>query len=648
MKKAAGKKLRSKKAICCILALVVLTASVFSAVILCFGQTITYDISPTRLGTSNTYYAYEAATKTLTISGEGNTPDFKNNASSIPWYEWTSDTVERVVVEKGVTKIGNYMFYQMAASSYSLPEGLTLIGKYAFSFNNKMTSIVIPYGVKTIMLNAFASNYYLKDLVLPESLTFIGTKAFYNCIALDHVMLPASLKTLGTYAFNKCASLTDIRFQSSTQFTDIGNYAFMACSNLKTITVPLNSTMGIRAFGYSDSTNKYSDVLMKVFENSDGYNYAQGNGIPFELIDVIPMECGVKYENQYTADNLSVVYHYTFTPETDEVFNLYSTGTCDLVGKLYENGTLLAENDDIASDNRNFCISKELKAGTEYDLYVNSVKMEGDYSVCVYPDHITGLEILKGSIDADVSDSKIVDSHRIFHFSEERYSDFLLKVRFADGLEKMMPYESYIAGYYVVSGDDQAVNPYLCGSGKASLSLKGNKAYYPITVSHSYEDKVVAPTVDDNGYTLHTCVICGVSYHDTEVEPDSFIVTGNCIMAENPYGKHDFNIPYSHATIKIGNRKYSINDDGTWQIRTFSNCYAVFQNEFGMNFTIYVDVEKNGSYDYGSVILDGYDLNLDGYVNAKDYVIYRKFRYHELGEDYWRFGAEYLIRHSKL
>jgi hypothetical protein len=71
----------------------------------------------------------------------------------------------------------------------------------------------------------------------------------------------------------------------------------------------------------------------------------------------------------------------------------------------------------------------------------------------------------------------------------------------------------------------------------------------------------------------------------------------------------------------------------------------VFQNQFGSNVTIYLDVTNNGSYEYGTVVLNGYDLNSDGYVNAKDYVIYRKVMYDELGEDYWRYGTEYLIRH---
>lgn len=38
------------------------------------------DILPTKLGNSNTYYSYSKSTKTLTVSGEGATPDFTNTS----------------------------------------------------------------------------------------------------------------------------------------------------------------------------------------------------------------------------------------------------------------------------------------------------------------------------------------------------------------------------------------------------------------------------------------------------------------------------------------------------------------------------------------------------------------------------------------
>ena len=37
--------------------------------------------------------------------------------------------------------------------------------------------------------------------------------------------------------------------------------------------------------------------------------------------------------------------------------------------------------------------------------------------------------------------------------------------------------------------------------------------------AHVYEDTVVAPTCENNGYTIHKCTLCGYSYNDTPVNP---------------------------------------------------------------------------------------------------------------------------------
>ena len=70
------------------------------------------DIEKTQLLSTATYYSFDASSKTLTISGEGASPNFsqsQNMSDSQPWYEWKRDgSIERIVVEEGVTSLGNY------------------------------------------------------------------------------------------------------------------------------------------------------------------------------------------------------------------------------------------------------------------------------------------------------------------------------------------------------------------------------------------------------------------------------------------------------------------------------------------------------------------------------------------------------------
>ena len=58
---------------------------------------------------------------------------------------------------------------------------------------------------------------------------------------------------------------------------------------------------------------------------------------------------------------------------------------------------------------------------------------------------------------------------------------------------------------------------------------------------HSYKSEVIAPTCTENGYTLHTCTVCGDSYKDNETEATghsykSEVIAPTC--TENGYTLH--------------------------------------------------------------------------------------------------------------
>lgn len=93
---------------------------------------------------------------TLTISGTGAMSNYASN--NMPtWYE-NIDLVTSIVIEEGVTTVGNFAFYFTTANktitSVSLPSTLTSIGNYAF-FNCKgITEITVPAAVTSIGSNA--------------------------------------------------------------------------------------------------------------------------------------------------------------------------------------------------------------------------------------------------------------------------------------------------------------------------------------------------------------------------------------------------------------------------------------------------------------------------------------------------------------
>ena len=57
---------------------------------------------------------WKIETNTLTISGEGEMPDYK--AEKAPWYS-SAATITKLVVDSGVENIGNYAFYGLTKLS---------------------------------------------------------------------------------------------------------------------------------------------------------------------------------------------------------------------------------------------------------------------------------------------------------------------------------------------------------------------------------------------------------------------------------------------------------------------------------------------------------------------------------------------------
>ena len=60
-----------------------------------------------------------------------------------------------------------------------IPEGVKVIGSYAFYGCHSLTSVVIPEGVTEIGSSAFSACFRLTSVTIPCSVTKIGEQAFY-------------------------------------------------------------------------------------------------------------------------------------------------------------------------------------------------------------------------------------------------------------------------------------------------------------------------------------------------------------------------------------------------------------------------------------------------------------------------------------
>ena len=195
----------------------------------------------------------------LTISGTGDMWDI-GFYDVAPWDDYRfidcNDVkcfVETVVIEDGVTSIGDHAFRDCGDMiKITLPNSVTRIGVRAFGDCIGLSSIDLPESLVTIDLEAFANCENLESIVIPGSVKTIGEQAFFECTGLKEMVIPESVEFLATGAFIGCTNLCKI--QLSPNITEIAPETFAWCESLTKITIPNGVTkIGSTAFGYCSS-----------------------------------------------------------------------------------------------------------------------------------------------------------------------------------------------------------------------------------------------------------------------------------------------------------------------------------------------------------------------------------------------------------
>ncbi len=123
--------------------------------------------------------------------------------------------------------------------SISIPDGVTSIGDFAFSFCKGLTSITIPESLTSIGPGAFFRCKGLTSITIPSSVTSIGDSAFSGCTGLTSITIPESLTSIGPGAFSRCTGLTSITVLPVTP--PAGEYNMFVDTNNCPIYVPAAS-----------------------------------------------------------------------------------------------------------------------------------------------------------------------------------------------------------------------------------------------------------------------------------------------------------------------------------------------------------------------------------------------------------------------
>lgn len=132
----------------------------------------------------------------LTLSGKGKTADYKNKSGQ-PWNDYKL-SVKKVVVEEGVTYLGDRLFYEdRNLTEVVFPAtSLTTIGEGTFRACDGLTEITLPDSLTTLKRVSFYQSINLKKVVLgseKSQLTTLNDQTFTKCNALTEIVMPASI-----------------------------------------------------------------------------------------------------------------------------------------------------------------------------------------------------------------------------------------------------------------------------------------------------------------------------------------------------------------------------------------------------------------------------------------------------------------------
>ena len=149
-------------------------------------------------------------------------------------------TLQEIVLPKSLKTIGAWAFFNCRRLSVKIPRSVTSIGEHAFFHNSCLTSVCLPDALTVIDEGSFKSCQRLARVTLPEGLTKIRKDAFADCESLTHIDFPEGLTSIGKEAFSETAlrslhipaSLTHLYFDD---FYGIG--VFGDCREIRRITV---------------------------------------------------------------------------------------------------------------------------------------------------------------------------------------------------------------------------------------------------------------------------------------------------------------------------------------------------------------------------------------------------------------------------
>ena len=162
---------------------------------------------------------------------------------------WNCTGLTSITIQNGVTSIGTGAFWNCTGlTSITIPSSVTSIGVNVFYNCTGLTDITVDSSNPSycsesgVLFNKDKTTLIYYPLgkngsyTIPDGVTAIGDYAFYYCSGLTSVTIPSSVTSIGESAFRHCTGLTSITIPNSV--TSIVNLAFWDCDSLTIVYIP--------------------------------------------------------------------------------------------------------------------------------------------------------------------------------------------------------------------------------------------------------------------------------------------------------------------------------------------------------------------------------------------------------------------------
>ncbi len=124
--------------------------------------------------------------------------------------------------------------------------------KFRLVESDENKEIIEPSSIFTYTGGVVTGNDGVVEVKISNTTTQIDEYAFKDCKNLKHVTIPNSVSVIGSYAFSGCTSLTSVDIPTSVKEIQIG--AFKNCTSLTSITIP-DSVKKISSLVFDGCTN---------------------------------------------------------------------------------------------------------------------------------------------------------------------------------------------------------------------------------------------------------------------------------------------------------------------------------------------------------------------------------------------------------